>query len=271
MSTTKRISAVDRTFTILNALSSVSGINLEDLAKKTKLAKPTVYRFLQTLKELGYVKKDEGDRWFLTLKLFSLGARALDHIDIPSVSRPIAERLSSDLGETVHMGVLDENDAIYILKIESKYTIRMYSRLGKRIPLYCTAIGKTLLAYMDRGEQKEHISRLSLVPFTPHTIKNKTSLEMELHDILQSGIAADREEHEEGITCLAAPIFNYEGKAVAAISVSWPTFRFKEEKRNQYIEKIQGAAAEISAILGWEQPPSGAVPTHKNHRLQSPS
>jgi len=252
MSTPKTISAVDRTFTILNALSSVSGINLEDLAKKTKLAKPTVYRFLQTLKELGYVKRDEGDRWYLTLKLFSLGARALDHIDLPSVSRPVAERLSVDLGETVHMGVLDEQDAIYILKIESRYTIRMYSRLGKRIPLYCTAIGKTLLAYMDEREQKEHLSRLALVPFTPNTIKNRAKLEMELLDIRMHGIATDREEHEEGITCLAAPIFNYSGQVVAAISVSWPKFRFNEDKRDSYIERIKEAAREISAILGWE-------------------
>ncbi|MCX7656323.1 MAG: helix-turn-helix domain-containing protein, partial [Treponemataceae bacterium] len=132
----KTISAVERTFTILEKLSLVSSSSLEDLARASNLAKPTVYRFLQTLRELGYVRKDEGDRWFLTLKLFSVGSRALDHIQLPVVAKPICEELSRSLGETVHLGILDEDEALYVLKVESRYTIRMYSRVGKHIPLY---------------------------------------------------------------------------------------------------------------------------------------
>ncbi len=242
---------MSRAFVIVEKLSLVSSSSLEDLAKAAKLAKPTVYRFLLTLRDLGYVRKDDADRWFLTMKLFGVGSRALDHIQLPAVARPIAERLSADLGETVHMGILDEDEAIYVLKIESRYTIRMYSRVGKRIPLYCTAIGKTLLADRDEGERAARIAGIKMVPFTPHTIRDAAALERELERIRAEGCAQDAEEHEEGITCLAAPIRDSTGRVVAALSVSWPKFRFSEAERASYCLRIRQAAAEISGILGY--------------------
>jgi len=251
MANLKNISAVERTFKILEQLSQVSSTSLEDLARTSHLAKPTVYRFLMTLKELGYVKKDEGDRWFLTMKLFSIGSRALDHIQLPNVARPICEKLSEKMGETVHMGIVDENEALYVVKIESRYTIRMYSRVGKHIPLYCTAIGKVLLAYTEEKKQKQIIQELKLVPFTPHTIKAKKQLLSELVEIRNNGYAQDREEHEEGITCIAAPIFDSTGGVVAAISVSWPVFRFSTEQLEHNIKEIREAALELSRILGY--------------------
>lgn len=254
MATLKNISAVERTFKILEQLSQVSSSNLEELARTSRLAKPTVYRFLMTLRELGYVKKDDGDRWFLTMKLFSIGSRALDHIQLPTVAKPICERLSQKLGETVHLGILDENEALYILKIESRYTLRMYSRVGKHIPLYCTAIGKTLLANMEDSDRKRIIQQLTLISFTPHTIKEKKQLLSELAEIQQRGYAQDQEEHEEGISCIAAPIRDYTGSVVAAVSVSWPVFRFDQTQKEFFIKEISSAAAEISRILGFVGP-----------------
>jgi len=175
----KNLSAVSRTFTILEKLSLVSSSNLEDLAKATGLAKPTVYRFLLTLRDLGYIHRDEGEKWYLTMRLFSVGSRALDHIELPAVARPVAVRLSAELGETVHMGILDDGEVLYVLKIESRYTIRMYSRVGRKIPLYCSAMGKTLLAHMSSIERDALLGELELVPFTPNTIKNRKKLEHE--------------------------------------------------------------------------------------------
>jgi IclR family KDG regulon transcriptional repressor len=250
MSAPKTISAVSRAFIVAEKLSQVSCSSLEDLARSTRLAKPTVYRFLLTLRELGYVKKDEGDRWFLTMKLFAVGSRALDHIDLVRVARPVAQRLSAELGETVHLGILDGNEAIYVLKIESKYTIRMYSRVGKKIPLYCTAIGKTLLADLDAAERTALLAEMKLVPFTPHTIRDQGALERVLADVAARGLAEDAEEHEEGIICLAAPVRDHSGRAVAALSVSWPKFRFEVARREEYAVRIRAATAEISAVLG---------------------
>ncbi len=252
MSTQKTINAVERTFKILEQLSLVPSSNLEELAKTTKLAKPTVYRFLQTLRELGYVKKNENDHWFLTLKLFSLGSSALDHIELSVVAKPIAERLSHAVEETVHVGILDEDEALYILKIESSHTICIYSRVGKHIPLYCSAIGKILLAFMKEEDQIHYLNSIQFEKFTPNTHKDKALLIKELEEVRHSEIARDREEHEEGIICLASPIRKSGGQVVAALSISWPVFRFEADKESFYIQEITRATNEISAILGWD-------------------
>ncbi len=251
MSTTKPLSAVMRTFTILEKLSIVPDSNMEELVRATGLAKPTVYRFLLTLRELGYVRRGEGDRWYLTMKLFGMGSRALDHIDLPVVSRPIARNLSSELGETVHLGILDEDEVLYVLKIESRYTIRMYSRVGKKIPLYCSAMGKILLAHLDAENQAALLSKLKLVPFTSNTIRNQKALVAELEAVKRDGMAMDLEEHEQGITCMAAPIRDSSGAVVAAMSASWPVFRFVQDNKLDYRQKIMAAAHEISGILGY--------------------
>ena len=251
MSTIKNISAVARTFTILEKLSAVSSSGVDDLARSTGLAKATVYRFLLTLRDLGYVRRDGEDRWFLTLKLFSVGSRALDHIELPTVARQVAEGLSDRLGETVHVGILDDDEVLYVLKVESRSTIRMYSRVGKRIPLYCSAMGKVLLAALPAAGQKELLKSIRLIRFTPNTLKDRKALEAELARVREAGIAVDAEEHEQGITCIAAPIRDSSGSVIAALSVSWPVFRFEVEQKESYLRSIRQAAAEISSILGY--------------------
>lgn len=244
------ISAAKRVFTIIEELSRVKSARLESLAARTGLAKPTAWRFLNTLRELGYVWRDEGDRWYLGLKLFSVGSRALDHLQLPEVARPIAEALSTRLGEAVHLGILDEDEALYILKIESRYTIRMYSRVGKHIPLYCTAIGKILLADMDEGSLSSWLEGTRLVPFTPKTLTTPAALRRELDRVRAQGWAADAQEHEEGVTCMGMPIRDHSGRAIAAISVSWPVFRFDESKAGEYRSAILDATSRIGSVLG---------------------
>ncbi|MFW5802139.1 MAG: IclR family transcriptional regulator [Spirochaeta sp.] len=246
------ISSVVRAFSILELLSTRHRFNLEHLSRKSGLAKPTVYRFLNTLRDLGYVRRDDNDQYYITLKLFTIGSRALDHMDLPVIAHPVAENLSEKLHETVHMGVRDELEATYILKIESKYTLRMYSRVGRKIPLYCTAIGKALLVENSEEELQEYVNDTRLVPFTPNTITDIDSLKRELDSIRETGVSNDREEHEEGIRCIAGLIRDYTGSIVAALSVSWPTFRFDPDKENDYTTAIRSAADEISGILGWD-------------------
>lgn len=246
------VSAAVRVLSVLERLSMARALGLEELSREVGLAKPTVYRFLLTLQELGYVRRDELDRWAITMKLFNVGSRALDHLDLLSVARPVAEALSDELGETVHMGVLEGDSAVYVLKVESKYTIRMYSRVGRRIPLYCTGIGKVLLACAPAREREALLEGLRLVPLAPKTISSRPLLEAELERVRAGGFARDDEEHEEGIHCLAAPIFDREGAAVAALSVSWPGFRYAEGPEEAKIERVKAAAAKISAILGYE-------------------
>src|SRR5690606_34699184 len=180
--------------------------------------------FLNTLRDLGYVRRDKYDQYSTTLKMFSVGSRALDHMDLNTLTKPIAEDLSAKLGETVHLGIREGNEGIYILKIESRYTIRMYSQAGKRLPLYCTAIGKCLLSQMNPEEFEAYLGEEKLVPFTTRTFSDADSLAGELQKVRTEGYAQDQEEHEEGIRCIAAPIRDWSGRIAAAISASSPTF-----------------------------------------------
>jgi IclR family KDG regulon transcriptional repressor len=249
----QQTSGVVRTIAILETLSHNQSINLESLAKETQLPKATLLRFLSTLVSLGYVYRDPADLYSLTLKMFSTGSHGLEHIDLINVAQPVAQRLCTQLGETVHMGVLEETQAVYVLKKESSFTIRMYSRVGKSIPLYCTAIGKVLLSDMNETEIKDYLSKVPLKPFTPLTIKDSETLKQELKEIRTIGWASDNEEHEMGTLCIGAPIRDYTGKVVAAMSVSWPLFRFNHEEKELIVNSILSECDNLSRLLGWQK------------------
>jgi IclR family KDG regulon transcriptional repressor len=245
------VNAAVRVFSILERLSRGRSMGLEEISREVGLAKPTVYRFLQTLQELGYVRRDERDRWALTLKMFMVGSRILDNLDLIAVARPVAEELSKDLGEAVHMGVIEGDSAVYVLKIESRYTIRMFSRVGRRVPLYCSALGKVLLAFASAEEREASLEGVRLVAFTPRTITTRAALDAELSRVKTEGFARDDEEHEEGIRCIGAPVFDHSGSVVAALSASWPAFRYGRGDEAEKVGRVVAAAARISAVMGY--------------------
>lgn len=251
MEADKQISAVQRTLAILEALSLSGAVNLESLSRITALPKATLFRFLSTLSGLGYVYRDEADLYHLSLKMFSVGSRSLDNMDIVSIAKPFAQRLCRELGETVHMGILEGDRAVYILKEESRYTIRMYSQVGKSIPLYCTAIGKVFLAEMSAPERSSYFSSHELKPYTARSIRNRETLERELMRIPALGWAFDDAEHEDHIKCIAAPVRNYSSSVQAVLSVSWPEFRFEPGRKAEWGKLIKETADELSAILGY--------------------
>ena len=249
----KQMSAVQRTISILEALSRVEAINLENLSKVTGLPKATLLRFLSTLISLGYVMRDGGDMYHLTLKMFSTGSRSLSHIDLVTTAKPFAKRLAEELGETVHMGILEGDTAVYVLKEESIYTLRMYSQVGKRIPLYCTAIGKIFLSEMTEAELDGYLSTHPLKPFTTKSIRTEEAMKEELRKTRERGWSIDDEEHEMNIRCLASPVRDFSGRTVAAISVSWPVFRFEDCDQAKVTGMIIDATSELSSILGYER------------------
>jgi IclR family KDG regulon transcriptional repressor len=151
------------------------------------------------------------------------------------------------------LGVLEGNTAVYILKIESHCTIRMFSRMGRRVPLYCTAIGKTLLAYAKSEDREAALKGVRLLAFTPKTLTTRAGLHAELERIREQGFALDAEEHEEGIHCIGAPIFDHTGGVVATLSASWPGFRYQREEESAQVEKVKAAALKVSTFLGFIQ------------------
>lgn len=252
MDNKNQLNAVNRTILILETLSNLKKINLEQLAKKTELPKPTLIRFLNSLINLGYVYRDENDLYSLTLKMFSVGSNSLSHINLIDIATPFIDDLCNHFNETVHMGIMDGDRAVYILKRESSYTIRMYSRVGKRIPLYCTAIGKNLLSDCNQDFLNNYLETTDIKPYTKYTL-NKKELVDQLKIIKERRWAIDDQEHEEGITCIGSSIRDYSGKVVAALSVSWPLFRFEDHKKEDLIKEIVDTCDKISALLGYRE------------------
>jgi IclR family KDG regulon transcriptional repressor len=245
------LGAVARALCLLETLSKTRSSNLETLSKETGLPKATALRLLSSLVEQGYVTRDDSDRYSLTLRMFTVGSRALKYVDLLETANPVARALRDGTGETVHIGILEEDRAVYVLKCESLYTIRMNSRVGKSIPLYSSAIGKCLLADFDEKKLESYLESADLKRYTPKTICTKAKLRKEILSVKEKGYAFDDEENESGVFCIGAPIRNAYGEVVAAMSLSTPVFRLEKENIGALVDKVRKACDGISAVLGY--------------------
>ena len=246
------VSAVGRTMAVLEALAEhpeESGVS--EIAQKLEMSKSTVYRFLQSLKARGYVVQDAEDRYRLSVRLFELGAQALPHLDIVREAEPGMRRINELTGETVHLGILDEGSIVYVHKIDSKYNLRMYSRIGRRAPLYCTGIGKVLMAWLKEDELLAHLREESFERRTANTLTSIDEYLQELAVVRQQGYGEDHEEFEDNMRCLSAPIRDRFGHVIGGMSVSFPCFRFREELKQDYVKQLMEASQQVSSQLGW--------------------
>lgn len=250
----ENVAAVLKVFAVIEALVEDKRMGLADLAQRAMTSKTTAHRLLQTMVELGYVEQDpETEKYGLTLKLFSLGARSLtEQTELLRVADQAMGKLSRATGESINLGILDDRDqrVVYIHKYDSAYNLSMKSTLGLRNPLHSTSLGKALLAWRDDEEIRERLSRTELTKLAPRTITDIDRLMLALHDARHQGFAEEVEESEAGVRCMAIPIFNYLGKPVAAMSISFPLFRFDEARRLEYVQLLKEAGASASAALG---------------------
>lgn len=241
-------------FSILDVIAGSDGaMSITEIGEKLGLHKSTVLRQLTTLEHLNCVRRDQGTmRYQLGLELFRLGSVIIDKIDVRTIARPTGELLSECTGEVVHLGVLDKDMVVYIDKIESSQPIQIRSRVGRTAPAYCTGIGKALLAHSPTQMIERYLENVHFEAFTANTITTKEELSKELEDIRVLGYAVDREEHEEGIQCIAAPIFNHTGYAIAAVSITFPTMRINKKSFRIFSDLIVKAGHETSLKMGCE-------------------
>ena len=247
------IKVLNKTFSILEILlQHGSAMNMTEISKKLGLYPSTIHRILDTLKYWGYVEQNTNtQKYQLGLKLLELGMAKLHQIDLVREVTPYLKELVKQYNETVHLGVLEEGEVLYLAKEESSQTIRMISYIGKRAPLHCTALGKVLLAYMSEEERKKILEEKELPRLTKNTITDKGELEKELDKIREQDFALDREENEKDVRCIGAPIRNYKGKVIAAISISSPIFRIDKNVENNLKEALIKTTNKISKRLGY--------------------
>ena len=250
------VSSVLKVFGILQALGSEQALGVTELSQQVLMSKSTVYRFLQTMKTLGYVKQEgENDKYSLTMKLFELGAKALQHVDLIRLADVQMRELSKLTKETVHLGALEEDSIIYIHKIDSLYSLRMYSRIGRRNPLYSTAIGKVLLAWRDESEVRDILADVEFKTFTTRTLESVDQLLPVLGQVRERGFAEDNQEMEEGLLCVAVPVFDRFGQVTAGLSLSFPMMRYDEKQHADYVAMLHRCARIISEQLGYPDYP----------------
>ncbi len=245
------VQSIDRVIDILEALAEEKGVcGLTTLSHKTGLHKSTVHRLLNTLLQRGYIEKEPGnDNYQLGMKLLFLGSAILDRMDIRRIAKPFLEEISKLTREVVHLAILDNGETVYIDKVEgTDSSIRMYSQIGKRGPVHCTGVGKVLLSGLDNSEVDGILKEKGMSQYTENTITDINEFKAHLEEVRQKGYALDEREHEEGIRCIAVPIYDLKGKIIAAISVSGPVMRFTKER----VADLQGELLKTSQNISYQ-------------------
>lgn len=235
---------------------------ITEISNALGLHKSTVHRLVSTLEEQGFLRQDPAtSRYSLGLRLIVLGNVAISSLDIRKMALPWMEKLRSEVGETVHLGVLDDGEVISIEGAETRQALRPVFHIGKRAPLHCTAVGKAIMAFLPDEEIDRIIRVRGLKKFTERTITEVDVLKASLAEIRRLGFSVDDIEHEEGIRCVGAPIRDYDGTVVASLSISGPSVRIRVERIPELSRVVKDVAAKISAQLGYRERANNPEPT----------
>lgn len=246
------VQVIDRVFDILELLTTEeAGLGITEIARRLNLNKSTAHRIVNGIMHRGYIEKTEQGLYRLGLGFVALSSLRLNNVELTIEAKPYLKDMTNHTGQTSHLAVLNGSDAMYIDKVETVKNLRLYSEIGKRIPVYCSGLGKSLV--MDRADEEIH-TLLKDCEYVKKTNKTLTSAEAVMKDIRRGriiGWTMDDEEHDLGIRCFAAPVYDYTGRIVAAISTSGPSHIYTKDRDNEIGEYIVNVAYQISRRLGY--------------------
>lgn len=247
------IRSLERASEILNCFTLYEPEkNLTQLSEETGLHKSTVFRILDTLERIKWVRKDpKVGTYRIGFAIFELGTRAIRGNDFYNVSLFHLEKLVKVTAQSAHLVINDQGEVLYLNKVEcSGSIITQPSQIGLRFPMHCTAVGKVLLSFMEEEQVRSIIAAKGLKRMTKNTICEESELINEIQKIRQKGYAIDNEEIQLGLRCVAAPFKDHSGKVVAAISVSGLISNMSDQSLPFIIEQVINTAGNISSDLG---------------------
>lgn len=249
----KTIASVQKALDILNLFEgSRAELGNAEIAKLVNLPVGTVSGLVYTLRVNHYLDQNHVNRKYrLGLKLAERAAVLLDQLDLRTIAAPYLEKLREWCGESVNLAIIDDHDVVYIERLFGKHALAIRSELGKRAPIYSTALGKVITAYLPPSEIQAYLDHTAFLPVTRYTITDAERFQEELTRIRKNGFSIDEEENEMGGRCIAAPIFDHDCRPIAAISVSVPIQRLPREQVPALSEKIKEVALAISKDLGY--------------------
>ncbi len=247
------IKSLDRAMGVLEHLSTLPGATLSSLAGDLEQSPATVYRILVTLEVRGLVEFDPASQlWFIGSRAFVIGARYLRRTTLVDRARPILRRLMEETGETANLGIARSTNVLFVGQVETHATIRAFFPPGTLSPMHASGIGKALLAQMSDDRLSRLFATAPLDRFTDKTLIEPSTLRADLEATRERGYAIDDEEKNEGMRCIAAPVFDLSGGAVAGLSVSGPASRVSLAEVERLSKAVVEAAEELSAAMGAE-------------------
>ena len=257
------VQVLDRGLDLIERLATAeNGMTISELVAETGLPKSTIHRILATFADRHYVEKNEETSVYsLGYKFVELASLYLNKIVLKTEAEPVMHTLAQVLHATTYLGVLENNEVMYLQRTEPRNSLRLYTSIGKREPLYCTALGKVLLASLPLKEFEHVAQHLSYEPYTPNSITNYEDLARDVMLVRKRGYATDRGEHTVDSSCLAVPIYDYTRKVMAALSVSGHGLLERCDEAYVY-EKMRAAALDISHHMGYTE---AALPTGRTH------
>lgn len=246
------IRVMDRTFDIIELLSKEQkSMSLTEISKSTGISKSTVHRLLKAMYSRHYVEKDKNNCYSIGIKLIELASYHINGLELQTEAKPFLSILRSELNLTVHLGILDGDEVVYIEKMDLYRSAMLYAQIGYRSPAYCSSIGKCLLSCLSGEELDEALFNCKFEKFTPNTIDNIKDFKQYLKKVRRQGWAMDDEEYKVGNRCVGAPIFDYRGDAIASISASGHISQISNENLPLIIEQVQESAYQISKRMGY--------------------
>jgi len=247
------IQSVERALQILDLFNEqATELKITDISRQMGLSKSTLHSLLKTLQLHGYIDQNpENGKYRLGMKLVERGHFVVSTIDIRQKAKTWLQDLSARTGQTTHLGILDGREGVYIEKIEGRLAAIAYSRIGRRLPVHATAIGKVLIAWLGEAELNALLEGYDYTTFTPATIASREALLAALADTRAQGYAMDSEENEQGVRCIAVPVRNHESRVIAALSLSTLTSRVDDAGLAQFREQLQEAGLQLSHALGY--------------------
>jgi DNA-binding IclR family transcriptional regulator len=246
-----QLHSLDRAVAVLDLLGeSDTALSLAEVCQRMSLHKSTAHRSLMVLERSALIERTPENRYRLGLKLYELGNRAVEQIDLRTRVHPYFRRLAAQVGETVHLSVLQKTSIVYLDKVEPNRRVCVSSKTGTSNPVYCTSMGKAMLAFQPPEVIDQIVSKIRFVRYTHKTITSKEALLKALERVRRRGYAIDDQEIEMGVRCIGAPIFNDKNYAIAAVSVSGPASRITVPTTSEIAEHVLRCCRDISLSLG---------------------
>jgi IclR family acetate operon transcriptional repressor len=249
---TGQVQVLNRALAILNRLAAADGaMSLTDIAKSSGLAASTAHRILTSLQAERFVRYDPETRgWTVGVQAFVAGSGFLKTRNVAQVARAPMRSLMERSGETVNLAVEDQGAAVYVAQVECREMMRSFARLGARVPMHCSGVGKALLAAIPERELAAFLRKRTLVEATARTLTQASAVRADIEATRQRGYALDDEEHAVGLRCVAAAIYDEQGRAAAAVSLSGPKARIADDRVARLGGLVAETAARITAEIG---------------------